>query len=234
VLLSVPDRCQRARRAFDRHGFARRLGLNHQAAADVSHLFSSSSSTANAVTGAGYLVFILSGIAAATALQQLYERAFEVDSRGMKDVPRRVVWLGLLIAAGLLAAWAFPHLRSSAGPVLLAIIGLAALTLFWWLTMWLLLAGRISWRDLFPAAVATAVFWVGMEVVFSFTFSGMVTSNQHKYGSIGVVFSLMSWLIAIGVVVILGAAVGVVWHERRLSSPAPIRRTRRDDAARER
>jgi membrane protein len=42
-----------------------------------------------------------------------------------------------------------------------------------------------------------------------------VISDNQKYGAIGVVFALMSWLIAIGVVIILGAIVGVVWQERR-------------------
>ena len=87
-----------------------------------------------------------------------------------------------------------------------------ALTGFWWFTIWFLLAGRISWRDLFPAAVATAVFWVGMEAVFSVIFSGTVISDDKKYGPIGVVFALMSWLIAIGVVIILGAVAGIVWQ----------------------
>jgi len=48
--------------------------------------------------------------------------------------------------------------------------------------------------------VATAVFWLGMEAVFSVTFSGMIILDDHNYGAIGVVFALMSWLIAIGVV----------------------------------
>jgi hypothetical protein len=42
----------------------------------------------------------------------------------------------------------------------------------------------------------------GMEAVFSVIFSGMVMSDDKKYGPIGVVFALMSWLIAIGVVII--------------------------------
>ena len=70
---------------------------------------------------------------------------------------------------------------------------------------------------LLPSAVATALFWVGMEFVFSFIFSGTVISDDKKYGPIGVVFALMSWLIAIGVVIILGAVVGLVWRERDLS-----------------
>jgi membrane protein len=138
-------------------------------------------------------------------------------------VPRRLLWLGILIGAGVLAAWAGPHIRSSAGPVLLAIVGLIALTGFWWLTMWVLLGGRITWTELFPAALATSIFWIGMEVVFAFTFSGIVTGNEAKYGPIGVVFALTTWLVAVGVVVLLGAVVGVVWRERKLSLAGPIR-----------
>ena len=206
-------------------GFSRRLGLNHQAAVDVSNLFAPTSSTTGAVTGAGYVIFILSGIATATVLQNLYEAVFDLKPTGIKETPRRVAWLALLICASLLAGWAGPQLRGSAGPIALAIVGLVALTLFWWLTMLILLGGRVWWRELFSAAVATAVFWLGMEIVFAFTFSGMVTSNQKEYGAIGVVFALMTWLIAIGVVIILGAAVGAFWRERHRSLSTPSRGT---------
>jgi membrane protein len=88
------------------------------------------------------------------------------------------------------------------------------------------LAGRVHWRALMPSAIATAVFWVGMELVFRATFSNTVIANDKKYGAIGVVFALMSWLIAIGVVIILGAIVGVVWRERGLSFAGAFRRLR--------
>src|SRR6516164_8594634 len=53
-----------------------RLGLSQQAAADVGHLFTSASATSNAVTGLSWAFFILGGIAAATAIQGLYQRVF--------------------------------------------------------------------------------------------------------------------------------------------------------------
>jgi len=80
--------------------------------------------------------------------------------------------------------------------------------------MRILLAGRISWRALFHAACATGVLYVAMQTVFSLVFSAMVISNEHTYGPIGTIFALLSYLIAIGVVVILGAVVGRAWHER--------------------
>lgn len=48
--------------------------------------------------------------------------------------------------------------------------------------LWFLLAGRESWRATFPSAIATALFWLGMEVVFSFFFSSTVISDDKKYG----------------------------------------------------
>jgi membrane protein len=89
--------------------------------------------------------------------------------------------------------------------------------------MRILLASRVSWRALLPAACATGVLYVAMEVVFSLFFSAMVISNDTKYGPIGIIFALLSYLIAIGVVVIAGAVVGLVWQDR-LSKGRPEQR----------
>jgi membrane protein len=209
-------------------GLARHLGLNKQAAADVGHLFTSSAATSSATTGAAWVFFILSGIAAAAAVQELYERVFDLDHRGTKGMVRGLVWLAVLVGCAWLGGLAGPGLRHAGGPVLLGFTGLVVFTGFWWFTMWFLLAGRIPWRLLFPPAVATAVFWLGMEAVFSVIFSGMVISNNQKYGPIGVVFALMSWLIAIGVVIILGAVAGIVWEEWRASPRTALGKPGRD------
>jgi len=141
-------------------GLTVRLGLDQQAAANVGHLVTSSSATSNAVTGLSWVFFILAGIAAATAVQQLYQRVFGQDSRGLPDRLRAVIWLGML-------------------------------------------------------------------AVFSVIFSGMVISYDQKYGPIGVVFGLMSFFIAVGVVIILGAAVGLMWQDRGLSFRAAVGKLRR-------
>ena len=208
-------------------GMVQRFGLNHQAAHDVSQVFASSHATSSAITGVGYLMFIFGGIAAATAVQDLYERSFGLASRGLKDMPRQAAWLVVLIGFAFLAGWAGPHIGDAGGPVLQGLTAFVALVGFWWFTMWFLLAGRVSPRDVVPSAVATALFWVGMDLVFRLTFSNSVISDYNKYGAIGVVFAFMSWLIAIGVVIILGAIVGLVWREQGLSFSAAVRRLRR-------
>ncbi len=179
-------------------GMVRRFGLDHQAAGDVSRVFASAHTTSSAITGVGYVMFTFGGIAAATAVQDLYERSFRLESRGVKDMPRQAAWLVVLIGFGTLAGWLGPHIGDAGGPVLQGLIGFVGLVGFWWFTMWFLLGGRVSGRAVVPSAVATALFWVGMNLVFRLTFSNSVVSDYDKYGAIGVVFALMSWLIAIG------------------------------------
>ncbi len=67
-------------------------------------------------------------------------------------------------------------------PFVLGIIGALVTAAFWWITMWWLLARRVSWKALLPSAIATALFWIGMEAVFSITFSGSVISDARSMG----------------------------------------------------
>lgn len=116
-------------------------------------------------------------------------------------------------------AWTQPWLDRIGGPGLVAIAALPAATAFWWFSMWLLLAGKLGWRELFPSALATGICWLGMVIVFRLTLSGTIASDYRKYGPAGVVFAIMTLLIAIGVVIILGALLGVAWRERHEHPP---------------
>ena len=203
-----------------------RLGLNQQAAADMGHLFTSSGATSATVTTACFVLLVLFALAGASAVQQLYEQIFELDSRGVRDLLRRLIWSGLVVGWLFLSGLVGPWVRAG-GLVLYGIVILVGFTGFWWFAMRFLMGGRITWRRLFPSAVATGLCWLGMVAVFSATFSGMVISSDDRYGPIGIVFDLISYLLAIGVVIILGAATGLAWQERGLSFRAAFRKVRR-------
>jgi membrane protein len=66
-----------------------------------------------------------------------------------------------------------------------------------------------------------------MELVFWVTFSNEVVSDYEKYGPIGAVFAFMSFFVAIGVVILVGAMFGIVWQERALSWNAAWKRLTR-------
>ncbi len=209
---------------------ARRLGLNHQAAGVVGHLFNSTSATSNAVTVTGVIFLVFGVIGMAGALQGLYEKVFHFPARGMKDVHRLVGWLAILCATSVLAGWLGPSVRRAGGPVLLAIIALAFNVAFWWWTIHFLLSARIPWRELLPSAVATAVCWIGLGVFSKFLFSTSIVNDYRQYGNIGTVFALMSWLIAVGVVIILGAVFGIVWRDAHLARYLTRKGRRKDPA----
>jgi membrane protein len=79
----------------------------------------------------------------------------------------------------------------------------------------LLLAGRVHWRELVRPAILTGLCWIGLELFSAAYFSAAIISDSRLYGTIGVVFSLMIWFIAIGAVIVLGAVAGATWNQRK-------------------
>jgi membrane protein len=203
----------------DASAIIRRFGLTGEAAHAVRQTFTSPSATSTTVSALSWVFFVLSGLAAAGAVQELYERVFEVKGRGLRDTPRRLIWLAAAVGVSVVGAWTQPWLDRVGGTGLVAIAALPVATAFWWFSMWLLLAGKLGWRELFPPALATGICWLGMVVVFRLTLPSTIASNYRKYGSAGVVFAIMTLLIAIGVVIILGALLGVAWRARHGHPP---------------
>jgi membrane protein len=111
-----------------------------------------------------------------------------------------------------------PVSRVPAGGWLAPLVTVAIMTPFFWWTMHFLLAGRVPWRKLLPSAIITGVFYGGLGIFSKFYFSGTIISDSKTYGTIGAIFGIMTWFIAIGAVIILGAVTGAVWEDRRTNS----------------
>ncbi|MEU2280920.1 ribonuclease BN [Streptomyces sp. NPDC013178] len=187
------------------------LGLNQQAAQAVASLFSPGQGTGTLTVTSAFLL-VLGAVATAGVLQSWYQEVFDVPVRGWRDIVAQLYWLASLLAYGVAQAALG---RALGGLLLQALCGLAMATLFWWWSMHVLLAGAVRWRTLLPAAVATGVCWVGLGVFSALYFSSAIVTNEEVYGPIGVVMIILSWLVAVGVVVHLGAVVGRLHLERR-------------------
>jgi membrane protein len=200
---------------------ARNMGLDRQGSQDISRLFTSAQVSFNISVLIALLMSLAGTIAMGISIQQIYEKVFgHKHARGALNALRCFAWVacvgGLLIAD---AAISKPVEHAPGGSVLAGLADFASLALFFWWTMHFLLAGRESWRRLRPAAIATALFWIGFGVFSSFYFSASIVSDHRLYGPIGIVFDIVTWFIAVGAVITLGAVAGVVWETRRRPSP---------------
>ena len=209
---------------------ARHLGLSAQGVRVVDGLFKASVTSFNLAVFVGLLLSFAGTIAVGRSVEMIYERAF-----GHRPLPHGQGWLrctvwvvvtsGVLIADGAIDN----ALRRDAGPVVFGLVEFVLFILFFWWSLHFLLAGRESWRAVLPAAIATALFWVGLGVFAAFYFSSTIVDDSKTYGTIGVTFTLVTWFIAVGAVIDLGAVVGAVWQRRRSRTTHPALSSANDD-----
>jgi membrane protein len=198
-----------------------RLGLDRRAAGIVHHLFISAPATLSVATATS-LIFLLAGmLAVASSLQQIYETVFRQDHQGLRDLYRLLTWIVVLIVVLVAESLAERPVSAVAGSGWLApLVTVAIMAPFYWWTMHFLLAGRVRWRMLLPSAIITGVLFAGLGFFSKFYFSETIVSDSKMYGTIGAIFGIMTWFIVIGAVIILGAAAGAVWEDRRNLRPA--------------
>ena len=156
-----------------------RLGLDRQASGIMDHLFAAAPATLNAATATSLIFLFFGMVAVASSLQQIYEKVFGQDHRGIRDLGRLLAWIVVLGAAVVAESLAERPVSSiAAGGWLAPLVTVAIMTPFFWWTMHFLLDGRVRWRTLLPSAVITGVFYGALGVFSKFYFSGTIISDS--------------------------------------------------------
>ena len=199
---------------------ALRLGLNRQASGIMTHLLTSAPATLNAATATSLLFVAAGTLAVAGSLRQIYEKVFGQEHRGLRGAYRLLLWVvALCLVVALETVAGRPVRDASAGVGLVELLTFAIWAPFFWWSMHFLLAGRVRWRRLLPSAIFTGAFYAGLGVFSKFYFSSTITSDSRTYGTIGAILGILTWFIAIGAVIILGAVTGAVWEDRKANKP---------------
>ena len=206
-----------------RHALIARLGLDQNAARDVNQLMSSGSHAVTDLSIVGLALVLLGAISIASTLQLWYQRVYEQPPapNWARQLANRLLWLGGLIVYLTVQDFSWTQLKHLGGARVTTYIAtfILALAFYWW-TPHVLLMGRITWGQLFPTAIVTAVCVTGLGVFSALLFSGQVVSGAADYGPIGVVTVLLSYLIGLAVCLHLGAVAGRMWNERGSQPPA--------------
>jgi membrane protein len=197
---------------------ARRLGLSAQATRDFQSLFAGPKVVRSSSSGVSAVITLLSAYAWPTALQKGYQLAWHLPSRGLRDIWRPLLWLGVLLGAVATLALVGGILRGSTlpgGTWLVPVLLAPGVFLWAWWTQHLLLGGRVGWRPLLAGAITIAMGLFALRTGAQLSLSPSISENYDRYGPIGIVFVLLSWFIGFGVVMLGGAVVGAeLWEVR--------------------
>lgn len=201
-------------------GFAtsliRDLGLRGRAAETVQDAIRTAEGSRRAASVVGFVGLLMSGLGVVGSLQRALNAVWQVTGRGLID---RLMALRWLLGAGVLflaTAVLGPVLRWAPGPVKpLTILGGLVLTtvLFLW-TYTSLTNTNVGWRAHLPGAVMTAVGFEILKAVGAIFVPRAVARSSALYGSLGVVFSVLVWLLIYGRLIVYSAVLNVVRYER--------------------
>jgi membrane protein len=194
-----------------------KLGLHGSADASVHQLVKTHNELRGWVTVIGVLVVLGAATSFTRALQRTYEAAWQLPKLGLRGRLRGLVWLVGMVAYIALAAAAV-RLTAGAGPavsVLRWAFSVVTTVVIWWWTPFLLLGGRVRARALLPGAVLTAAELLALGAAANLYLPHAIGSQETRYGTIGVVFAIQSWLVVVAGAVVLAAVLGAVGAQYR-------------------
>jgi membrane protein len=165
------------------------------------------------ITVFSVLVLIVSVLSFTRRLQRLYEETWEFEPRGLRGTGSGLAWLAFFALYVSLHP-ALDELVARTGGVILSLAGLFVVGL---LTPYLLLGRRLHWRRLVLQGALTAVGMTALGIWSAIYMPRAIESSATAYGSIGVAFSLLTWLWGLGIVLVVSAVYGspqMQWRRR--------------------
>lgn len=192
------------------------LGLTGRAAETVTDAVDTAERSRRLASVIGIGGLLWTGLGLAGAVAYAYNTVWQIQARGAKDRLVAVAWLigmGVLVAATFATLSAIEWIGAGVS-VLVVVIGIALNTaLFLWTSL-VLPHRRVPVRALLPASIVGGVALEVLKVVGTILVPRLVADSSALYGTLGVVFALLAWLLILGRLVVYVAVIEVVGWER--------------------
>ncbi len=183
----------------------------------------------------GALMALISATSFSRAVARVCERAWQLPKCPTRIAAWRwlvwvLVWLTLLLYQGPVRNGFGVGLWL--GVVLSFLDGVAV----WWWTQHLLLGSRVPWLPLLPGAVLASAALTALALTARLYIPAALNRALAVYGSLGLVLTLLSWLIALSAALTFAITIGAVlaegpplnhWLPPVERPPAPTRARRR-------
>ncbi|MEW6477538.1 MAG: YhjD/YihY/BrkB family envelope integrity protein [Actinomycetota bacterium] len=193
------------------------LGLQGESARMLTDAVHAAERSRKAASLVGFLGLLWSGLGLVAALQFAYNSVWQVHDRGMKDKVFGLAWLGgaaVLFVGGAAATTALRWLPGFLAPVGILVTFAVSFGLWLW-TSRVLPNTRLPWGALVPGALFGAIGLEVLKAVGAYYVPKAVASSSQLYGSLGIVFAVLAWLLLFGRLVVYSAVVNVVRYERQ-------------------
>jgi membrane protein len=196
------------------------LGLQGDAARTVNEAINTASKNPSATAPLGLLGLLWSGLGLVNALQYSMDQVWQVQERGIRDKMFGLLWLVgaavLFIAAAAVTTvlnW-LPGFITPLGVVVGLLVNFAL-----WLWSFKVLPNRkLPLRALLPGALLGALGMEALKFVGAFYLPRTIASSSALYGSIGVVFAVLAWLLVFSRLVLYATVLNVVRWEQRVGT----------------
>jgi YihY family inner membrane protein len=193
------------------------LGLDGEAADAIKNAVNTAKDTGAVAGPIGIVGLLWSGLGLVTALQYALNQAWQVEERGIKDKAVGMAWLigGAVLFVGASAATTVLNwLPGFVAPVGI-VIGLGVNFVLWLWTMKVLPNRQLPLRAFIPGAIFGAIGMEVLKVIGGIYVPRAVAHSSELYGTLGVVFAVLAWLLFFGRLIVYAAVVNVVFWERR-------------------
>ncbi len=192
------------------------LGLQGESAKMMTEAVHAAESSRKAASVVGFLGLLWSGLGLVGALQFAFNSVWQVKDRGIKDKAFGLLWLGgaaVLFIGGAATTTALRWLPGFLTPLGVLVTFLVSVGLWLW-TLRVLPNTKLPWRALLPGALLAAVGLEVLKVVGAYYVPKAVASSSQLYGSLGIVFAVLAWLLIFGRLVVYSAVLNVVRYEQ--------------------
>jgi membrane protein len=192
------------------------LGLTGRAASLVLDGVEQAEDSRRAASVVGFVGLLWAGLAVVGTLEQALNATWQTKGRGWTSKLVEVAWL---VGAGLLFLVTLalgPVIGRLPGPAAVptVIVGLVIdVVLFLWMFRTLTNVS-VPWSDHLPGAVAGGVGFEILKLAGGVYVPRVVASSSALYGSLGVVFAILTWLALTARLVVYASAFNVVRHEQ--------------------
>jgi membrane protein len=163
----------------------------------------------------GVLVLAYSMLSFAHALQRVYENAWRLPTLRTRGFLWGGVWVVAFTTYFSLSTPLTHVLHAHGLHIGATLVTLISGSVLWMFTPFILLGRRVRPRALVPGGVATAILLTAFNLGSRVYLPESTTTNVQRYGLVGVTFTILTWLFAFSLMLIVSAASGAVLAERR-------------------